>query len=152
MISQTQHILGPIMFADDTDLFYSHHDIKTLFSTVSEELEKLGAWFTSNRSSLNIKKTKYTLFHKNSVKDNIPLNLPDLHISNKSIERKSSIKFLGVMLDEHIAWNDHIHVIEKSLLKMSAYFTERDILLIRNHLRLYISHIYLYIYLYISPN
>ena len=105
------NILDPIMFADDTNLFYSHHNIKTLLSTVNEELEKLGDWFTANRLSLNIKKTKYTFFHKNSVKDNIHLKLPDLHISNKSIERKSSIKFLGVMLDEHIAWNDHIHAI-----------------------------------------
>ena len=45
------NILDPIMFADDTNLFYSHHDIKTLFSTVNEELEKLGDWFTANRLS-----------------------------------------------------------------------------------------------------
>ena len=87
------------MIADDTNLFHSHHDIKT----VNEELGKLGGWFIANRLSLNIKKTKYTLFHKNSVKDNIPLKLPNINISNKSIERKSSIKFLGVMLVEHIA-------------------------------------------------
>ena len=111
------NVLDPIMFADDTNLFYSHHDIKTLFSTVNEELEKLGGWFTANRLLMNIKKTKYTFFHKNSVKDNIPLKLPDLHICNKSIERKFSIKFLGVILDEHIAWNNHIHVIEKKLAK-----------------------------------
>ena len=36
------------MFADDTTPFYSHHDIKTRFSTVNEELEKLGGWFTAN--------------------------------------------------------------------------------------------------------
>ena len=91
------------MFADDTNLFYSHHDIKTLFSTVNEELEKLGGWFTANRLSLNIKKTKYTFFHKNSVKNNIPLKIAELHISNKSIERKFLIKFSGVMLHEHVA-------------------------------------------------
>ena len=92
MISQTQkNILDPIMFQDDINLLYSHHDIKTLFSTVNEELEKLGGWFTANGLSLNIKKNKYLFFHKNSVKDNIPLKLPDLYISNKSIERKFSI-------------------------------------------------------------
>ena len=96
------------MFADDTNLLYSHHNINTFFSAVNEELEKLGGWFTANRLSLDVKEIKYTFFHKNSVKDNIPLKLPDLHISNKSNERKSSIKFLGVMVDEHIAWNDHI--------------------------------------------
>ena len=57
MISQTQkNILDPIMFEDDINLLYSHHDIKTLFSTVNEELEKLGGWFTANGLSLNIKK------------------------------------------------------------------------------------------------
>ena len=120
------NILDPIMFADDTNLFYSHHDIKTLFSIVNEELGKLGDWFTANRLLLNIKKTKYTFFHENSVKDNIPLKLPDLHISNKSIEWKSLIKFLGVMLDEHIAWNDHIYVIEKKLAKNVGPFIQSD--------------------------
>ena len=53
------------MFADYTNLFYSHHNIKELFTTVNKELQKLGDWFTSNKLSLNIKKTKYTFFHKN---------------------------------------------------------------------------------------
>ena len=43
------NILDPVMFANDTNLLYSHHDIKTLFYTVNEELEKLGGWFTANK-------------------------------------------------------------------------------------------------------
>ena len=54
-----------------------------------------------------MKKNKYTFSHKNSAKDNKPLKIPGLHISNKFIEIKSSIKILGVMLDGHITWNDH---------------------------------------------
>ena len=140
------NILDPIMFADDTNLFYSHHDIKTLFSTVNAELQKLADWFTANRLSLNIKKTKYTFFHKNSVKDNIPLKLPDLHISNKSIERKSSIKFLGVMLDEHIAWNDHIHAIEKKLAKnIGLLYRARQFLDKESLKTIYFSYIHSYL-------
>ena len=101
-LPNVSNILDPIMFADDTNFFYSHHNIKELFTTVNKELQKLGDWFTSNKLSLNIKKIKYTFFHKNSVKDSIPLKLPDLHIFNKIIDRTFSIKFLGVMLDEHI--------------------------------------------------
>ena len=37
------------MFADHTNLFYSHHESKTLFSILNKELEKLGGWFTANR-------------------------------------------------------------------------------------------------------
>ena len=140
------NILNTIMFADNTNLFYSHHDIKTLFSTVNAELQKLADWFTANRLSLNIKKTKYTFFHKNSVKDNIPLKLHDLHISNKSIERKSSIKFLGVMLDEHIAWNDHIHVIEKTLAKnIDLLYRARQFLDKESLKTIYFSYIHSYL-------
>ena len=134
------------MFADDTNLFYSHHDIKSLFSTVNEELEKLGDWFTANRLSLNIKKTKYTFLHKNLVKDNIPLKLPDLHISNKSIERKSLIKFLGLMLDEHIAWNNHIYAREKKLAKnIGLLYRARQFLDKKSLKTTYFSYIHFYL-------
>ena len=62
-------------------------------------------------------KNKYTLFHKKSVRDNIPLKLSDLKTANKSIKKTISIKFLGAMIDEKIIWEDHIYTIEKKLAK-----------------------------------
>ena len=38
-------------------------------------------------------------------------------ISNDNIERKSSIKCLGVMLDEHISWIDHERTVENEIAK-----------------------------------
>ena len=90
------------MFDDDTNLFFSNSNIKTLFATVNHELEKISLWFIANRLSLNGKKTKYTLFHKRSARNNIPLKLPDLEITNNSIERTTKIKVLGVMIYENI--------------------------------------------------
>ena len=66
--------------------------------------------------SLNIEKTKYTLFHKKSAKNEIS-GIPDLKIGSKNIEKTSSIKFLGVMLDKHMLWNDHIKTVENKLAK-----------------------------------
>ena len=34
-------------------------------------------WFEANKLSLNIKKTKYTLFHKHSSKDDVLLIIKD---------------------------------------------------------------------------
>ena len=45
---------------------------------------------------------------------------PELKIGNSIIKRKSSVKFLGVMLDENISWKDHIKTIEKKLAKNSG--------------------------------
>ena len=70
-----------------TNLFYSNNDIETLFLTVNIELGKISEWFKSNKLSLSIKKTNYTLFHKNSNKDDQPLKLPDLKIDNSVLKR-----------------------------------------------------------------
>ena len=46
------------MFADDTNLFYSHKNITTLFQIVNSELKLVNEWFLANKLSLNAKKTK----------------------------------------------------------------------------------------------
>ena len=62
-------LLDPIMFADDTNLFYSNKDINTVFLKVNEELQKIIEWFISNKLSLNVKKNKYSFYYKHSKKD-----------------------------------------------------------------------------------
>ena len=57
-------IFEPIIFADDTNIFFSHKNIKELFHTANLELNKVFKWFNANRLFLNKDKTKYTLFHK----------------------------------------------------------------------------------------
>ena len=50
--------LDPIMFADDTNLFYSHKNIKTLFQIVNSESKLVNEWFLANKLSLNAKMRK----------------------------------------------------------------------------------------------
>ena len=38
-------------------------------------------------------------------------------IGNNNIERKSFITFLGVMLDEHIPWIDHVRTVGNKIAK-----------------------------------
>ena len=73
---------------------------------MNEELKKPEDWFKTNKLSLNNKRTKYTFFHKKSNKDDLPLKLPVLKIGNSQVQRKKTIKFLGVMLDENLDWQD----------------------------------------------
>ena len=99
----TQHhaskVLNPIMFAGDTNLFFSHSDINILFEKMNKELTNVSNWFNTNELSLNVKKAKFSFFHKSSRKDNIPLRLLNLNINAFTIERETSIKFLGVWID-----------------------------------------------------
>ena len=88
--------LDPIMFADDTNLFCSHENIKTLFQIVNSELKLVTEWFLANKLSLNAKKNKYVLFHKASMCDSLPLQLPAMTFNSIEIKRENSVKFLGV--------------------------------------------------------
>ena len=54
--------LDPIMFADDTNPFYSHKNIKPLFQIVNSELKLVNECFLPNKLSLNAKK-KQSMFY-----------------------------------------------------------------------------------------
>ena len=100
--------LVPIMFADDTNFFFEHSKINTLFKTVSDELIKINEWFSANKLSLNVGKTRFSLFHKSGKKCSISSHLPALKINNRDIERVNTMKFLGVLLDDNLSWKDNL--------------------------------------------
>ena len=101
-LPQALKLFDPIMFADDTNLFYSGKDIHSLFNTVNNDLSNISHWFNSSKSSLNADKTKFTLFHKVRQRDNILLVFTKLKINNKLIKRVDHIKLLGVLFDENL--------------------------------------------------
>ena len=84
------------MFAVDTNLFCSHKNIKTLFQIVNSELKLVTEWFLGNKLSLNVKKTKYALFHKVTMYDSLPLQLPAMTLNNIEIKRENSVKCVNM--------------------------------------------------------
>ena len=58
------------------------------------ELQNINEWFISNKLSLNVEKTKFSIFHKASRRDDLSLVLPKLFNNNQVIKRQSSIKFV----------------------------------------------------------
>ena len=131
------------MFADDTNLFFNHKDIKHLFTVVNNELVNIKDWFTANKLSLNVEKTKYSFFHKPSKKDDIPFRLPKLIINNYQIQGEESVKFLGVLLDQHLTWKEHIKRTENKIAKnIGILYKARLYLDKRSLLCLYYSYIH----------
>ena len=138
--------LSPIMFADDTNLFYSHNNIKIVFKNANDELEKISQWFKANKLSLNEGKTKFALFHKPRDKDKLPLQIPNLKINNNEIKRSSSIKFLGVLVDENLTWIDHITLVENKLSKnLGLLHKPKNYLNKKSMVSLYYSFIHSYL-------
>ena len=93
-----------------------------------------------------LKETKYSFFHKPSKKDDIPLMLPKLTISNHVTEKQEFIKFFGVLLDENLNWKEYIKCIENKIAKnLSLFYKSRPFLEKNALLALYYSYIQTYI-------
>ncbi|XP_065651061.1 uncharacterized protein LOC136079263 [Hydra vulgaris] len=142
----SSNMLNSVRFANDTNLFYTYSNIKTIFFTVNRELENLNDLFKSNKLSLNISKTKYILFHHQSKSDNLPLQLPQLIINNNIANRVSSLKILGIIFDEHLNWKNHITLVENKISKTIGVMHKTKHLLSKKCLLdLYYSFIHSYI-------
>ena len=103
-----------MLFADDTNLFYSNKNLVKLTDTVNAELKKASAWFRSNKLSLNVKKTNYMFFGNNRRKCNSNMSLV---IDSTAILETSSAKLLGVIMDSGLTWKSHVDYLKTKIAK-----------------------------------
>ena len=103
--------LNTVMFADDTNLFMCGSDYKKLFKDMNEQLSFIEDWFSVNKLSLNVDKTKYTLFCSKCMEEDLPLKLPKLNIGKNEVYRTRYTKFLGILIDENLTWDPQLKAI-----------------------------------------
>ena len=134
-----------ILFADDTNVFYSHSSLQTLTQVINTELTLVADWFSANRLTLNLDKTNFILFksHRKMGPSDDSLRLS---INGIPITKVTSTKFLGVHVDQHLTWKEHIKTISDKIAKNIGILTRTAYLLpscIR--LKLYYSLVYPYL-------
>ena len=61
-LNNSTKVLDPVLFADDTNIFCSDNNIRTLFETANQELSQINDWFLANKLSLNVGNKKYFIF------------------------------------------------------------------------------------------
>ena len=67
-------------------------------------------------------------------------------IVNNDIERKASINVLGVMLEEHISWIDHVKTVENKIAKNTGLLYYASQFLNEDSLKtVYFSYIHSYL-------
>ena len=116
------------LFADDTCVFVSHPNMDDLMANAKNKLTNLFNWCVSNKLTMNSSKTCFVIFHaKNKRKY---LNITKIEANDISINRVFSIKYLGVVLDSLLTWNDHINFVCSKLLKYFGIF---------NHIKSFVS-------------
>ena len=96
-------IFHMFMYADDTTLCCNLNGVNSEV-TINNELSKISEWLSSNKLSLNIKKTKFMVFHTPQRR----VNYPVLKLNNVNIEKVSQFNFLGVVINSTLKWDKHI--------------------------------------------
>ena len=98
---------------------YESKDLSDLIRIVNKELRLVKKWLDSNKLPLNIDKRNYIIFHSSSI--NVSSG-SDIKIGNKHIKRVKFIKFLGLLLDEHLSWKYHLSELSKKLARTCGMF------------------------------
>ena len=94
-----------ILFADDTNIFFSHKNVNLLPEILNSEMLKLTHWCRANKLSINLKKkSNFMVFSPRHRKQTIDISI---QIDNNVIERVKETAFLSVILDEHLSWKPH---------------------------------------------
>ena len=104
-----------ILFADDTNLFFTGPKLRELVDEVNQELKKIEKWFLANKLFLNANKTSYMVFGNKAESLDTVINL-----CGNTLERVNVAKFLGVLIDSKLTWKNHIQYVKSKLSKCMA--------------------------------
>lgn len=101
-----------IMYADDTNVFFTSDHLEILEKNVNEYMTSLSNWLKQNKLQLNAKKTTYIIFRpiNKHVKYDIKISF-----DGNIIKREKHQKFLGVWFSEDLTWNVHVNHLVRQL-------------------------------------
>jgi len=131
------------LYVDDTYLCLAHSDLKQLKLMVNNELINVDEWMGLNKLFINNAKSLYFLMGKLFNKAEEEKRNFKIHINNVVLHRKTSVKYLGVLLDEYLNWTSHV----KSL-KSKLSFASSMIYKIRNFVPINALRIIYYCFVY----
>ena len=142
-IENCSKLISFILFADDTNIFYSNKCLKTLSNIIQTEIDKVAEWLNVNKLSLNTTKTKIILFRSPNKK---PSQTIKININGKNIEQVKSTTFLGIIIDECLTWKDHIAKVAKKIIRAAGIIAKIRHFVNRNTLKLiYYALVYPYL-------
>ena len=114
------------LFADDSNVFVNESNLKDLYNSANDASFKINNWFKSNKLTINCNKSAYILFFPSKEDDEfIVKNNLTLYIDNISIIRVNCVKFLGVLIDEHMNFKQHVESIVKSITSVNGLLYRR---------------------------
>ena len=108
-------------FADDGTIWHTGPDLKELKLKISQDISEVLDWTRNWRINVSVEKSEFCFFSTR----NIPDSENTLQVNNNNFTYNSSTKILGVILDEHMTFSNHIDHVER--ISNAALHTIREI-------------------------
>ena len=102
------------MYADDTHITYADVDVNSTQLKMNHDLGNLNKWLISNKLTLNTAKTEFMLIRSKQKLSTLS-SQPELSIDNVPIEKVTSVKSLGIFIDENLRLQTHIDKLSKKI-------------------------------------
>ncbi len=106
-LSHASNMFKPIIYDSTLTSILSTFDTNSNNNNsdhINSELYKISDWLKLNIPSLNVKKSKYMVFHTPQKH----VNNPKLRIDGVDIEQVKEFNFLGIILKEHLNWKNYV--------------------------------------------
>ena len=116
-IQYCSELISIVLFADDTNILYSHTCLKKLNEIIQVEINKIADWLNANKLSINTEKNKFILFRTKNKKPKYTINIS---INNNNIKQVKNTTFLAIVIDEFLTWCNHLDLITKQIIKCAA--------------------------------
>ena len=126
-------ILDPILYADDTNLFYESKNLNEEIEVINSELKLVENWCSRNKPTVNMDKTNFIIIK--SYQNRFQLN-KKLKLFGNDLNETESIKFLGVYIDKNLTWESDINHVNKQMRSMSSLMVKSSEFLPRHVLKL----------------
>ena len=99
----------------------------TIKDRLNSDLDTINTWFSLNKPSLNISKTKCMVYRANSLGKRFPDIA--LKIGGEIIDRVKNFKYLGVVFDENLSWEEDIKQVHSKVSSRLYLFRQIRIFL-----------------------
>ena len=104
----------PRMYADDTSITFTGNDVDEMNNCINLDLEGIRVWLAANKLTLNMTKTEFLLIGSEQRLLKFTAK-PTATINEVPIKQVSTVKSLGVYIDENLTWECHANELSKKI-------------------------------------
>ena len=113
-----------VIFADDTNIVIAAKTKKEAYNVSNHVLRSIYAYMHANQLHINLSKCAHMYFRPNlNYRERMKCARSEcydptltLSVNGQKVKQVDKIKFLGVIIDDQLSWNDQIKYVENKLM------------------------------------